>query len=403
MTVTKKETEEGGPLAGVRVLDLTINVLGPLATQTLGDMGADVIKIEPPGGDPMRQIGPAPVPGMGSHFLGLNRNKRSVVLDLKQPSGRRAMARLIAGADVLVHNMRHAAARRLGIDHESTQALNPRLIHAAATGYREDGPDVDRPAYDDVIQAESGLVSLMIKANGEARYVPMALADKLCGLVLASAVGMALFRRERSGRGEQVHVPMLETMLAFNLTDHLWHAASGAPEEGVGFPRMFSPHRRPYATADGRIAMLANTDAQWQRLFEAIEQPELGRDTRFATLSARMNHIDDLNAIVAAAMAQHSTADWRRRLDAADLPNGEVRDFETVFDDPYLKETEFFERHRHPEAGLLVSPGIPVSFSESPPKVRHLPPQLGADTQAVLREAGLSAEEIVALQPPSAA
>src|SRR5689334_4722041 len=222
-----------GPLASIRVIDLTTVVLGPFATQVLGDMGADVVKVEAPGGDTTRQIGPSRTPGMGAYFANLNRNKRSVVLDLKRPAGRAALLRLLDGADVLVHNMRLGAAERLGLDYPSLAARNPRLVHACATGFRPDSAWREAPAFDDLIQGLSGAAALNAGPDGP-RYFPTVVADKLTGHVLASMIGMALFARARTGRGQAVHVPMLETMLNFLLVEHLWGATIGQPELGLG-------------------------------------------------------------------------------------------------------------------------------------------------------------------------
>lgn len=388
---------QGGPFAGLRVVDVTINVLGPLATQILGDMGADVIKVEPPRGDPMRQLGPTRVPGMASHFLGLNRNKRSLVLDLKRRAAHAALMRLVETADVLVHNMRLEAADRLGIGYAAVARCNPRIVHACATGYRKDGPCRDRPAYDDVIQAESGLAAMIERANGEARYVPMAIADKLCGVVLASAIAMALFRRERTGQGDAVHVPMLETMLSFNLADHLWYGALNEPEEGLGYPRMFTPYRRPYATKDGKIAVLANTDEQWRRLLAALDCPQLANDTRFATLAERSRNIDALYAVLAERLLERTTAEWQQRLDAADIPNGRINDLDAIWTDSYLQATGFFCTMRHPTAGLIRTTAVPVSFERAPGRLRLPPPALGEHTRAVLGELGFADDEIAAI------
>jgi crotonobetainyl-CoA:carnitine CoA-transferase CaiB-like acyl-CoA transferase len=383
-----------GPLAGVRIIDLTSVVLGPVATQVLGDMGAEVIKVETPEGDPVRGLGPARHPGMGAYFLNINRNKKSLVLDLKRPAALAALLRLAATADVFVHNMRPGAAVRLGIDYPSIAAASARIVYASASGYRADGPHRDRAAFDDVIQGESGMAAINAGADGAPRYLPMAVSDKVCGHVLASAIGMALFARERSGEGQEVHVPMMETMTAFNLVDHLWHGVFGEPEKGLGYPRMLTPYRRPYATKDGHVCLLATTDRQWRNLFAAMDSPELADDPRFSTIERRTANIDELYTLLAECMRTRSTAEWRARLDQFDVPNGVVNDLEGLIADTYLRDTGFFQPVLHPSEGPTVTTAIPVAFSGSPGTLRLPPPRLGEHTHAILAELGYSVGEI---------
>ena len=395
-----------GPLSGVRVVDLTINVLGPLATQILGDMGADVIKIEAPEGDPMRHSGHAKNRGMAQLFMNTNRNKRSVVLDLKRPAPLAALLKLVDAADVFVHSMRPQTAERLGVGYDKLSARNPRLIYAYGPGYRPDGPNRDRGAFDDVIQGESGVASMIGRYTGEPRYVPMVLADKFCGNALASAIGMALYARERTGKGQEVAVPMLETMLSFNLVEHLWTNFFEADRENLGYSRIFSPHRRPYATRDGHICMLAVSDEQWRRLLSVIGKPELAQDARFAKLEARTRNIDAIYEILGEQIRTKTTAEWQALLDAADLPNGRVNDLRSMAEDPYLEATQFFQRYEHPTEGTMVTTAIPTHFGSTPPSIRLMPARLGEHTEAVLREIGCdeaAVRDITGAPTPAAA
>jgi crotonobetainyl-CoA:carnitine CoA-transferase CaiB-like acyl-CoA transferase len=378
-----------GPLAGVRVLDLTINVLGPLATQILGDMGADVIKIESPEGDPMRHSGLSKNPGMAQLFMNTNRNKKSVVLDLKKREPREALLKMVETADVFVHSTRPQTAERLGVSYAALSARNPRLVYAYAPGYRSDGPNRDRPAFDDVIQGESGIAAMIGRGSGEPRYIPMVMADKFCGHVLASAIGMALYARERTGKGQEVVVPMLETMLSFNLVEHLWTNFFEEDRSNLGYSRIFSAHRRPYATRDGYICMLAVSDEQWRRVFQVIGRPELAQDERFAKLNARTRNIGTLYEILASELRRKTTAEWQQLLDAADLPNGRVNELANMAEDPYLAQTGFFRHYDHPTEGSMVTTAVPVHFSETPASLRLKPPALGEHTEEVLREHGM--------------
>ena len=382
----------GGPLAGIRVVDLTTVVLGPFATQILGDMGADVIKVESPDGDDCRWIGPSRTKGMGAYFAMLNRNKRSVVLDLKRQAAKDALLRLIDGADVFVHNMRLGAVERLGLGYAALSARNKRLVYACASGFRKGSSRQESPAFDDLIQGMSGLAALNAGSDGAPRYVPTVMVDKLTGHMLASMIGMALFHRERTGQGQEVHVPMLETTLAFLLIEHLWGGVLG--EKDLGYPRMLTPHRRPYATKDGFISVIAVGDAHWRRLFEAMGRAALMDEPRFATIAARSDNVDALYAVLGEGMRERTTAEWLEILGALDIPCGKVNALADLLNDEYLRETEFFTCMHHPTEGDVTVPGIPARFSESPPSVRALWPALGQHTEEVLREIGCDDAEV---------
>jgi crotonobetainyl-CoA:carnitine CoA-transferase CaiB-like acyl-CoA transferase len=393
----KEAGMQGGPLAGIRVIDLTTVVLGPFATQTLGDMGADVVKVESPEGDNCRWIGPSRNKGMGSYFAMLNRNKRSIVLDLKRPAARDALLRLVDGADVFVHNMRLGAAERLGLGYAALSARNPRLVYACASGFRKGSSKQEHPAFDDLIQGLSGMAALNAGSDGAPRYVPSVMVDKLTGQMLASMIGMALFHRERTGQGQEVHVPMLETMLSFLLVEHMWGAVFDRPELGLGYPRMLTPHRRPYATKDGYISVIAVSDTHWGRLFAAMDRASLIDDPRFATIAARSDNVDALYAVLTEGMRERTSAEWLATLSELDVPCGPANTLAELMTDEYLRETGFFQRTRHPLDGDVTVTAIPAQFSASPPSVRRLWPALGEHAAEVLREIGCDEREIQAI------
>ncbi|WP_342051083.1 MULTISPECIES: CaiB/BaiF CoA transferase family protein [unclassified Cupriavidus] len=377
-----------GALEGIRVIDITTFLMGPVATQMLGDMGADVIKIEPPEGDPTRGIGQKRSPGMGSFFLNLNRNKRSVVLDLKQPSGRAQLQSLIAGADVVVHNMRAGAAERLGVDYASLAGRFPRLIHATAQGFGKGGRYFDRPAYDDVIQGLSGVPGLNQRMTGQPGYIPMLMADKLCGVYLYSAIVTALLHRERAGIGQEVQLPMLEAMAGFNLhehmADHVFVPEPGKAAAPLGYARVFSAVHRPLGTGDKPLCIVANTDAQWHRLFALIGRSDLRDDARFATIGQRMTHVVELYNLVEAALGTRSREAWLEAFAAAEIPAGPANELEDVRADPHLAETGFFEVFDHASEGQLLMPRSAMMLSATPAEIRYGPPRLGQHTDEVL-------------------
>ncbi len=383
-----------GPLSGIRVIDVTTVVLGPFASQTLGDMGADVIKVETIEGDSTRVIGPSRTPGMGSYFANLNRNKRSLALDLKKPAAREALLRLVETADVFLHNMRLGAASRLGLDYQTLSARNPKLIYAAASGFRKGSSMQEFPAYDDLIQGVSGIASLNAGPDGAPRYFPTVVVDKLTGATLASMIGMALFHRERTGEGQEIHLPMMETILSFTLVEHLMHGTLGEPEKGLGYPRMLTPHRRPYQTKDGYISVIAHSNAQWGKLFEAMGVPHLIDDPRFNSVPARSANIDAVYATLTEGMKQRTTEEWLAELRPADIPCGKANRLDELFADDYLTETGYFEPYDHPVEGKVVIPAIPARFSKSPPNVHRPWPRLGEHTREILAEAGCTEAEI---------
>lgn len=387
-----------GPIDGVTIVDLTTVVLGPWATQMLGDLGAEVIKVEAPGGDPNRQMGPARHDGMASMYLAINRNKRSVVLDLKSPEGRAALERLMGDADVLVHNLRPAVAARLGLESEALCARYPGLIVAAAYGFSARGPMADLPAYDDVIQAACGLAALQARAEDQPRYVPTIMADKTSALYLVQAVLAALVHKTRTGEGQAIEVPMFEAMVDFLMVEHL-AGESFRPEGGaMGYPRVLAPMRKPYATRDGYLAVLPYSDRNWADFLRLAGRADMIDDPRFASIPSRVTHSDAIYGILADILAERTTAEWEALLDGTNIPVQRVNSLRDLLTDAQLEASGFWRAVEHPTEGPLRMATPPVRFSRTPAEIRHLAPQLGADTEAVLRAHGLSEDEIAALK-----
>ncbi|MFT3813070.1 MAG: CoA transferase [Acidovorax sp.] len=394
-----------GPLAGVRVVDITTVFMGPSATQMLGDLGADVIKVEPPEGDVVRGIGPQGAQRMGPLFLSLNRNKRSVALDLKHPDGRAALLDLARGADVLTYNVRPQAMQRLGLDYEALAAVNPRLIVVGMFGFSQRGRYAAQAAFDDLIQAACALPHVVATATGEApRYLPVTLADRTVGLYAFGVISAALYAREKTGRGQRVDVPMFETMVPQVLGDHLYGHTFVPAQGGFGYPRLMSPERRPYRTRDGHVCCLVYTDAQWRAFLQAVGRGgQWDTDPRLADIATRTRHIDALYAMVAEEIAQRSTAELKALLEPAGLSVFPAHDFESLLADPHLADIGFFSETEHPHLGAVRQMAVPSEWSATPPADPTPAPRVGEHSRAVLAEIGYDAARIDALLAAGAA
>ena len=384
-----------GPLEGVRILDLTTVVMGPYATQILADLGADVVKVEPPEGDVMRYNAPLRTPGMGHIFMNANRNKRSAVLDLKNEAARAACLAIARSMDVLVYNIRPQAMARLKLSYEEVSAVNPRLLYVGAFGYSQRGPYAAKAAYDDLIQGAVGLPWLFREAGGAApRYLPAIVADRATGLQLANAVCAGLYWREKSGRGQRIDVPMFESLLPLVLGEHLAGETFIPPQGGLGYGRMLAHGRRPYETKDGYVCVLVYNDKQWRSFFALIGRPELLKDPKYATQEARSRDYEGAYALVAGEMKKRTTAEWIAALEAADIPVQRMNSLADIVADPHLAATGYFREVEHPTEGRIRAMAVPTEWSESTPEYRRHAPRLGEHTREVLREAGLAEAEI---------
>jgi len=393
-----------GPLTGVRVLDLTTVVMGPYATQILGDFGADVVKVESPEGDVIRYVWPFRHAGMGAIFMNVNRNKRSVVLDLKKEAAREACLALARQADVLVYNIRPQAMARLRLSYDEVKKVNPKIIYAGCFGYSQRGPYAAKAAYDDMIQGAAGLPWLLHKQGAaEPRYAPMIVADRSVGQQVASAVSAALYYREKTGKGQRIDIPMFEHLLQIVLGDHMGGYAFDPPQGGPGYHRILAPDRRPYQTKDGYICVLIYNDKQWKAFFDMIGQKEKFNEPKFSTQEARSRNYGEVYAFVAEELKKRTTAEWLDAFERGDIPVQRMNSLDDIVADPHLAAIGYLQTVEHPSEGRIKVLGVPSEWSESVPEYRRHAPRLGEHTREVLREAGLSDARIEELLSTGAA
>ena len=387
-----------GPLQGIKVIDMTTVLMGPYATQMLGDYGADIIKVEQLEGDVTRLIGPTRHPGMGPVFLNTNRSKRSICLDLKMPAGREALLRLIASADVLVYNVRPQAMARLQLGYDVVSKINPRLIYAGVFGFGQDGPYAAKPAYDDLIQGATGLPALMAQtSDGVPRYVPNALVDRIVGLTAVGAICASLVHRDRTGQGQRLDIPMFETMASFVMGDHMGGLTYEPPLDQGGYARHLSRDRRPYQTSDGYICVIVYNDKQWENFFQATGRDDLRRDAKFATFAGRAVNIDVVYGELARIFKTRTTGEWTELLNKADVPVMPMHDLESMLQDPHLVATGYFPVVTHPTEGPIRNMKVSATWSETRAEPVRLAPRLNEHGAEILREAGFSTDEIATL------
>ena len=385
----------GGPLEGVRILDLSSVVVGPLSTQILADHGADVIKVETKAGDLIRTMnGKSVTPGMGAKFLHLNRNKRSVVLDLKNPKAHAALLKLIARADVLVWNVRPAAMARLKLSYEDVCKVKPDIIYVGMFGFGQDGRYKDKPAYDTIIQGAGGMAALNHRATGEPRFVPMVVADKVVGLIAAQMISMALYKRATTGEGSSIEIPMFENLVKFVLEEHMYLKTFEPPLGGTGDPRLLDPMGKPIATQDGFICISANTNDQAFAFFDAIGQPEMKTDPRFETVQARFANVSAYFELRASALKAKTTAEWLALFEEHDVPAMPFNTLDSLLEDPHLADVGFFEMKDHPTEGKIRNMRLPNKWSTGTRKEWNPAPKLGENSREILAEAGLTEAEI---------
>lgn len=378
--------QPSGPLVGVKVIDLSSVVMGPYTSQILGDMGADVLKVESLDGDVFRYTAPSKHPTMSASFIQLNRNKQSITLNLKNAEEKEKLLQLITSADVLLYNIRPKSMAKLGLDYASLQEINPRLIYCGVYGFSEDGPYSGKPAYDDLIQAMSGLADLQgrNKVEYKPEYLNTVIADKVTGITAAYAIAMALYEREQSGLGQAVDVPMFETMVSFNLMEHMAEATfTDNPKPNMGYGRVLSKSRKPHQTKDGYLGILPYTSSQWERFFILSGLEHHAKEERFMNPALRGKNIDEMYGILSETMKTKTTDEWIALLKDADIPMAKVNTIESLLDDVHLNQIGFFKTFQHPTEGNIRVTDIPTKFSRTPGTIYRLPPNLNQDAAVV--------------------
>lgn len=383
-----------GPLAGVKIIDMSSVVLGPFATLILGDLGAEIIKVESgqsgKSGDMMRYAGKSPTGDLGPIYTSLNRNKKSIQIDAKSTDGKTALLALLKDADVFFHNVRLAGMERLGLDYESVRKINPNIVYVHCAGFGAEGPYAKRQAYDDLIQGASGFAALnAMRSGGDPEYAPSLVADKTVGLFATYATLAALFHRQRSGVGQFVSVPMLESFTFFNLVENLYGETFLPGNGKLAYSRSINANRKPYRTKDGYIGLVPYSDQQWETFFEMGGRTGVFEDPRFSTYQARTENITDLYAIIGEVALLKTTDDWLNLLDEANIPAMRYNEMGDLLSDPHLQAVDFFQTREHPDAGPYRSMKHPVTFSETPTDIAYDPPRLGADTDLILSSLGL--------------
>ena len=383
-----------GPLKGLKIIELTSVVLGPWAAQILADMGADVIKVEAPFGDSNRQLGASRNPNMAALYLSNNRNKRSLVLDLKQASARDALLKIIKDCDVFLHNNRPQVMTKLKLEYNDIKSVNENIIYCGTYGYSKDGPYGEKGALDDSIQAASGIAALNELVLGEPRYLPTVVADKTTAITVVYSILAALFHRERTGSGQEVEVPMFETMVSFVMAEHIWGEIFEPPLDKAGYTRLMSHHRKPYKTKDGYIAVLPYMNNHWKTFCEKAERQDLIEDDRFKNLSSRVENIDDTYSETGKILSTKTTQEWLDIFADTKVPVIVVNSLDDLFTDPHLEAVGFWQDFDHPTEGKLKMPGFPAKFSKTPATIRKHAPNFGEHSLEILAEAGIDKETI---------